>query len=68
MAFLQRVPRHPPNRRGAREKYLRRRNVQTIRLLDEWLADKSGYDEETWEPLRAALETNRLSGRRLFRD
>ncbi len=35
------------------------RNRAEIRLLDEWLADESGYDEETWPMLRAALQANR---------
>jgi hypothetical protein len=25
-------------------------------LLDEWLADESGYDEETWPQLKEALD------------
>ncbi len=44
------------------------RNRAAIRLLDEWLADESGYDEETWPQLKAALQANRPSGRRLFSD
>ncbi len=39
-----------------------------IRLLEEWLADESGYDEETWPKLKKALDEDRLSSRRLFRD
>jgi hypothetical protein len=39
-----------------------------IRLLDEWMADESGYDEQTWPELKAALERNRLSSRHLFDD
>jgi hypothetical protein len=42
------------------------RNRAVIRLLNEWLADESGYDEETWPELKAALQANRSSGRRLF--
>jgi len=38
------------------------------RLLDEWMADESGYDEETWPELKAALERERLSSRPLFND
>jgi len=38
------------------------------RLLDEWMADESGYDEETWPELKAALERERLSSRPLFDD
>lgn len=38
------------------------------RLLDEWLADESGYDEEAWSELKEALDRDRLSYRRLFVD
>jgi hypothetical protein len=38
------------------------------RLLDEWLADESGYDEEAWLELKEALDRDRLSYRRLFVD
>ncbi len=38
-----------------------------IRLLQEWMADESGYDEETWPELKAALDRNRPPGsRKLF--
>ena len=37
-----------------------------IALLDEWMADESGYDEEMWPQIQAALERDRLSSRRLF--
>jgi len=30
-----------------------------VSLLDEWLADESGYDEETWPKLHADLEGGR---------
>lgn len=39
-----------------------------IKLLDQWLADESGYDEDAWPGLKAALEKNRLSRRKLFDD
>jgi len=40
-----------------------------IRLLREWTADESGYDEETWPELKVALDRNRPPGaRRLFED
>jgi hypothetical protein len=29
-------------------------------VLDEWKADDSGYDEESWPELKRALEQNRL--------
>ena len=37
-----------------------------IRLLDQWLQDESGYDEETWPELKEALDRDRLSRRKLF--
>jgi len=37
-----------------------------IALLDEWLDDDSGYDEETWPELKESLDRDRLSDRRLF--
>jgi len=46
----------------------RQRNDALIRMLEEWLADESGYDEETWPELKANLEANRLSYRKRFRD
>ena len=36
---------------------------EVIALLDEWLADKSGYDDETWPELKGALDRDRLSSR-----
>lgn len=39
-----------------------------IRLLRGWLADESGYDEETWPVVKRAIEENRLSYRKRFRD
>ncbi len=46
----------------------RRRNAAAIALLDEWMADESGYDEETWPLLRDALdrERERVGARKLF--
>jgi len=37
-----------------------------IALLDQWLQDESGYDEETWPELKEALDRDRLSERKLF--
>jgi excisionase family DNA binding protein len=39
-----------------------------LRLLDEWMADESGYDEETWPKLKEALDRDRPSYRKLFPD
>ena len=44
------------------------RREAAIALLDEWLADESGYDEATWPRLKASIERNRLSSRRRFGD
>lgn len=44
-------------------------NVAAIRLLDEWMADDSGYDEEAWPELKESLDRNRREGgqyRKLF--
>ncbi len=29
---------------------------QIIQMLDDWMADESGYDETTWAELTAALD------------
>ena len=41
-----------------------------IALLRSWLADESGYDEETWPELKKALEQERrrLRASSLFHD
>jgi hypothetical protein len=47
----------------------RRPNVAAIRLLDEWMADDSGYDEESWPELKEAIDRNRREAgqyRKLF--
>jgi len=51
---------------GSTEAESRRRSDLAIRLLDEWMADESGYDEETWPELKVALDRDRLSSRRFF--
>jgi hypothetical protein len=48
-------------------------NPQAARLLtlmEEWLQDESGYDEEAWPALKKALneERDRVGARRLFDD
>jgi hypothetical protein len=44
------------------------KSMDAVQLLDEWLVDESGYDEETWPQLKAALERDRLSYRNRFVD
>jgi hypothetical protein len=42
------------------------RAKKAIALLDQWMNDDSGYDEETWPELKKSLDRERLSHRRLF--
>jgi excisionase family DNA binding protein len=44
------------------------RAQRLARALDEWMADESGHDEAMWPRLKAVLEQDRLSARRLFSD
>ncbi len=41
---------------------------QLMRLLDEWIADESGYEESTWDELAKAIDKERdvTKSRRLF--
>jgi hypothetical protein len=39
-----------------------------IALLDSWLGDESGYDEQVWPEVKRGLEEHRLSSRKLFHD
>lgn len=52
--------------RENRETYERGlRNQAMIKLVDGWIADTSGYEEEAWPDLKKALNENRkLSGDR----
>ena len=54
--------------RKPRSSYIERQTQpeNVIALLDKWLLDESGYDEETWPELKAALDRDRLSSRKLF--
>jgi hypothetical protein len=50
------------------EEWQRRADILTS-VLKEWMADESGYDEETWPELKAGLERNRKESgdfRKLF--
>ena len=44
----------------------RRERDGLIALLDSWMADESGYDEETWPALKRDLDRNRLGYRKIF--
>lgn len=37
-----------------------------IALLNQWLADDSGYDEENWPKIKKAIAENRTSNRSPF--
>ncbi len=41
---------------------------QLMKLLDEWIADESGYEELTWDELARAIDKERdaTKSRRLF--
>jgi hypothetical protein len=44
------------------------RNEGAIHLLESWLNDASGYDEQVWPVLKEAIENDRLSHRKRFTD
>lgn len=48
----------------------RERSLRLVTLLDEWAVDESGYEDEAWPQLQAALdaERERLGMRSLFDD
>jgi hypothetical protein len=46
----------------------RQKNEAARRLLQEWLTDDSGYDEEVWSKVKQIIEENRLSPRKRFCD
>jgi hypothetical protein len=50
------------------ESLVRIRARKLKKLLDTWLADESGYDERVWPVLKKAIEQNRPSYRKRFRD
>jgi len=44
------------------------RSASLIKLLSEWMADESGYDEENWPRIKKMLEENRTSDRPIFNE
>ncbi len=44
------------------------KNEVAIHLLEEWLADESGYNETVWDAVKSTIEENRFSERRRFDD
>jgi hypothetical protein len=39
-----------------------------LKLVDQWLAEDDGYDQEVWPIIRQDIEENRLSDRSRFLD
>jgi hypothetical protein len=56
------------NSRGEARGLQKARNQAAISLLNRWLADESGYDEKVWPIVKKAIEENRPSYRKRFRD
>jgi len=46
----------------------RHKNEAARRLLQEWLADDSGYDEEVWSEVKQLIEVIRRPPRKRFCD
>ncbi len=59
---------HPPQLVSDVPVVQQAKNEAAIRLVREWLADESGYDEKTWPIAKKVIEENRLSSRRRFDD
>jgi excisionase family DNA binding protein len=60
-------PRRTDTHGSSEEEAVRQARAQRlIRLLDEWMADESGHDEEVWPQLKEVLEQDRVSTRKLF--
>jgi hypothetical protein len=43
-----------------------RMNRAAIELLDRWLEDESGYDEQAWPLAKQAIEENHTGPRQVF--
>lgn len=46
----------------------RQKLAELVKIVNEWMADESGYDEQTWPELKAALQANRGDQRKPFGD
>ena len=68
MTAQQIEPQNPPKTPSLIEPLSQERIDKLIQLLDEWMADDSGYDEDTWPELKEALDKERdlVSAERLF--
>jgi predicted transcriptional regulator len=52
--------------RAVLEARIMERNRAAMELLDQWLADEAGVEDETWPEFQAALEADHAPARRLF--
>jgi hypothetical protein len=52
----------------APKRVIKKKLPRDCALIAKWLKDESGYDERTWPILKANLQRNRTSGRKLFND
>jgi len=64
-AVPQRKQEAPTAAEVAAQRY---KNEAARRLLQEWLADDSGYDEEVWSKVKLFIEEIRLPPRKRFCD
>jgi len=53
---------------GGKDAGRRTKEQLAIQVLQQWMLDDSGYDEENWPVVKRTLEENRLSQRRRFND
>jgi hypothetical protein len=65
-AAVQAPVRGATHRDGQELQLQRTGNRAAIRLLDTWLADESGYDEQAWPELKKFIEKHRLGRRKRF--
>lgn len=70
VGFLAKEQQHIEPARGIESEGMAQaaQNEAAIRLLHQWLADESGYDERVWPRLKEAIEEDRLSYRKRFSD
>ncbi len=70
VSFLEKEPQHVEPTHGIESEGMARaaQNEAAVRLLHQWLADESGYDERVWPRLKEAIEEDRLSYRKRFSD
>lgn len=70
-AESEKYARESPWLEGVRSRSRARKQAMYVaRLMEKWLRDESGYDEQTWPAIKAALEEERerRSARPLFPD